>query len=73
MGFPIDMLRYDQCWPATSEDVGKMSMTFGRFGEADFRPVTVAAHRDVKAGSFTLERWRSFGWVITGHITSRKI
>jgi hypothetical protein len=23
--FPIDMLRYDGCWPTTQEDVGQLS------------------------------------------------
>jgi hypothetical protein len=54
--FPLDMLRYDSCWPATSEDVAKI--------ESDVRePRTIKL---MTAGNPhavpTVGRWSSFLW-----------
>ena len=49
--FPIDMLRYDMCWPCSSSDVAKM--------EAEHEPRSIAM-RSYSAP--TIERWKSFGW-----------
>lgn len=48
--FPLDMLRYDECWPATGEDAAKMD-------EKDLRTIQLATiTRPTKA------RWSSFPW-----------
>jgi hypothetical protein len=47
--FPIDMLRYDQCWPVDSHSV----------------PHPTQEHRTVEMRSYrppTVDRWNSFGW-----------
>lgn len=55
--FPLDMLRYDGCWPASSEDAVAME----RKGP---RTVTLISHFNPP----TEARWRSFGWhVVAGH------
>lgn len=56
--FPIDMLRYDQCWPATESDSSKMT-------HAEDEAVTVCRIASNNQ-EWTLERWRSFGWVPKG-------
>lgn len=53
--FPLDMLRYDRCFPGSNEAVSNM--------EPDNR-----AHRSVKLLSYnepTPARWKSFGWTIS--------
>ena len=59
IGFPIDMLRYDGCFPDTSEDSVLISYQHPKKGAS----VTLR-----KVGTVhwtpTTERWRSFGWNI---------
>lgn len=59
--FPLDMLRYDGCYPASGDDVARMSR----------REVSV---RDVELGAITVlpwvptqGRWNSFGWAVIAH------
>ena len=64
--FPIDMLRYDCCWPATAADslaiersvVNRDSQSvvvrlMSRIHRRHWRPAT--------------DRWRTFGWRITDY------
>jgi len=55
--FPFDMLRYDQCWPCTQEDVTIMCNDRELSTE---RSVTLMTNstKGVPMG----ERWSSFGW-----------
>lgn len=66
--FPIDMLRYDTCWPATQDDVAKFPT------EREDRPIQldVQTVSDRKTGAFTVERWRSFGIRVT-RVDTRRI
>jgi hypothetical protein len=52
--FPVDMLRYDSCWPSTSKDV----------------PLPTKGGRVELVGiqEPTLLRWRSFGWTVTSKV-----
>lgn len=53
--FPVDMLRYDHCWPAQSED--------GILLDASH----VKAPRSIRMRGLTgptPARWRSFGWKV---------
>jgi hypothetical protein len=54
--FPLDMLRYDNCWPATTLDVAGMA-TESLFGATLRRQVVIHSYR-----APTLARWESFGW-----------
>jgi hypothetical protein len=57
--FPFDMLRYDSCWPASSEDAAKLDMQFAN-AEHAYRQ-----HRSIRMRSYrepTVERWSSFNW-----------
>jgi hypothetical protein len=57
--FPIDMLRHDLCWPATSEDAAKIvdacvpELRVGRY------TVKINSYREPRIG-----RWESFGWLV---------
>lgn len=60
--FPIDMLRYDECWPARE---GQLSVGHARPSDPP-QTVELAAYSDSRARSpFTPERWASFGWRLT--------
>jgi hypothetical protein len=70
--FPIDMLRYDACWPMTQEDVCRMTLDGTTRGmmPAD-RPavkVRMASHREPTAA-----RWASFGWKVVAQERPRKL
>lgn len=65
--FPFDMLRYDKCYPDTSEDVVKMDKPTPRLG-LDPRSVNMSS----TAGAPTAERWSSFGWTVNA-LSARRI
>lgn len=58
--FPIDMLRYDSCWPTTSEDVRLISNSFD-LEEALPRRITVSLST-ASPSAPTEGRWESFMW-----------
>lgn len=66
MGFPLDMLRYDSCWPAEPKDVSLMAQAMNRHyyfkkpGEEDNLEITLKSPYHP-----TDERWASFGWTVT--------
>jgi hypothetical protein len=54
--FPLDMLRYDRCWPAPSQDVALIIEP-----PKGFKPYSVELHSTIN--HFPTEaRWNSFGW-----------
>ena len=58
--FPVDMLRYDSCWPDTSDDVAFMgTMHYSSRGK---RALVVACYSPYVSWPFTDKRWLSFGW-----------
>ncbi len=56
--FPFDMLRYDECFPDSSEDA--LSMSFTEPGHAVTLRKRHANPNPEQA--WTFDRWRSFGW-----------
>ena len=58
--FPIDMLRYDACWPRTQEDVTALN---DYWSEKPRRVVLSSAHK-LKGYRPTSTRWSSFGWTV---------
>lgn len=52
--FPVDMLRYGRCWPATPGDALALASV-----EAGERMVRVRG-----LGPVAPERWQSFGWAV---------
>lgn len=57
--FPIDMLRYDQSYPATEGDAGKIERTFN-LRERTTQSIDLVS--DVATP--TPARWASFGWTV---------
>lgn len=63
--FPLDMLRYDACYPATGDDVATLSLSLDPMARverlAGSQPVRLIALRDSKRWAPS-PRWPSFGW-----------
>ena len=57
--FPMDMLRYDNCIPASS--TGAASMAYRSKAE---RTVQLEMFISESANGPTEERWKSFGWTV---------
>lgn len=63
--FPVDMLRYDCCFPATESDSELIEGSAGTVMLGK-RPVLIKKTSRFKSvdRAFSLERWRSFGWEV---------
>lgn len=62
--FPVDMLRYDRCFPRNSQDAARISSHCDpsvRREECDIEVCRYATSRR-EAENFTVDRWASFGW-----------
>lgn len=55
--FPLDMLRYDSCWPKAGSDVKQIEWSLDWTEQRKERFVTLEADNEP-----TIERWKSFGW-----------
>jgi hypothetical protein len=66
--FPLDMLRYDACWPASPGDTGNMEASFDARSPTGYEVELI--HWAANAGwQPTVDRWASFGWyVVTGSV-----
>ena len=65
--FPIDMLRYDACHPATEACSTAIAATFAphvNLSEVETRSVTVVQQHLSVRPNWTPERWASFGWTL---------
>lgn len=66
--FPIDMLRYDGCYPARGEDAGAIMDTFrpGTSGRPKGAPIQVNLEKLHRNKDPDLEpgRWASFQWSV---------
>jgi len=69
MGFPTDMLRYDSCWPASSDDAVKLAVAVRSpqdwqhfYVESPARITTIELMSTAKVPS--RGRWLSFGWEV---------
>ena len=63
--FPTDMLRYDQCFPRTSDSAVDMVTTFDR---RNSEAITIELiHYGIRDWKPTVGRWRSFGWEVIDH------
>lgn len=57
--FPFDMLRYDACYPATSDDAASLNLK-------EARTITLIS---AMVAQPTEGRWRSFGWQVIDKVT----
>ncbi len=66
MAFPLDMLRYDQCFPYSQEDVAQIGASLDRCVDVKERTVTLSRFVDAKTvrNLPTMDRWKSFGWTV---------
>lgn len=67
--FPIDMLRYDHCYPSTEGDANILQRTIEHVGEGfscdDLRCRVTLVHIDrYRTWEPTHKRWESFGWKV---------
>lgn len=61
--FPMDMLRYDKCWPAdTTSALGILRTA----AEDEYETFTFVMH--TWSVGITPDRWRSFGWTVTDQV-----
>lgn len=69
--FPHDMLRYDRCWPASSNDAANLAWDEGEMPlerrqiELEFQHMN---HFDQRP---TAARWLRFGWRVVAHAVAR--
>ena len=64
-GFPLDMLRHDQCYPATSEDAHLIGEVLDYARETPGpHEVTLYCNQDRAFGTPNERRWASFGWKV---------
>jgi hypothetical protein len=65
--FPLDMLRYDGCYPATSEDAGLIQEHLDRnisMADRDKTPITLTHINGQAKWAPTAGRWESFLWKV---------
>ena len=61
--FPLDMLRYDSCWPRREgTDVFKMFASLRNDGSRELQTIRLVGLRPPSEG-----RWNSFGWPVVAN------
>ena len=79
--FPVDMLRYDNCFPSSGNDAEHLRKLIsgeydGKTGIGSSEPYGVCLTKFAASkaqATPTDARWRSFGWTVTTKTTARKI
>jgi hypothetical protein len=66
--FPVDMLRYDACWPSSSDDALALLLCPVPCQPELPRTISLIAIQPP-----TKERWESFGWRLLGEATPRLV
>ena len=62
--FPIDMLRYDRCFPADAESSTAIAVEMPNLYVDRVGRLVRIATSIVVAERITLKRWESFGWKV---------
>ena len=70
--FPLDMLRYDHCWPETSGDVEILHASITRDQNQYLLRVVNESWQKDPMKAYTIARWESFGATIK-HWETRKL
>ena len=68
--FPLDMLRYDGCFPRNSADAASITDSLDPASRSVEREVELVRYfsgsrQTAPASALTPARWRSFGWTVT--------
>ncbi len=69
--FPIDMLRYDDCWPFTADDAREIESSLEGGKPTDQHVVFVETRTLSKLEPWTVSRWISFGADIEHTLTEK--
>lgn len=64
LAFPLDMLRYDACYPDTEQDSLAMTRTIIDRSNMTWVVLRQDEERSHQAANWTPARWRSFGWEV---------
>jgi hypothetical protein len=60
MSFPLDMLRYDACWPSSQDDVGELIAACGHYRERPKPNWRITLTRYIRKGELpTFDRCHS--------------
>ncbi|KRT69414.1 MAG: hypothetical protein XU15_C0011G0096 [candidate division NC10 bacterium CSP1-5] len=59
--FPLDMLRYDECYPRTERDTALIDQSFQ---EANVQYIGLERILTDEAKDPTFDRWKSFLWAV---------
>ncbi len=74
LSFPVDMLRYDGCYPSRGEDAGAIESTFDPHRKRTQFHVQLTQIHQGKIPSITHDRWASFLWGVNrGSINTLKV
>lgn len=68
--FPLDMLRYDGCYPKNSDDARKIEDSIEQHPTERYT-VHVCQHSQKKLDPWTDDRWKSFGATVRHVVTCR--
>lgn len=70
--FPLDMLRYDTCWPTDQQSVLGIAAPFR--GDESVRRVrlTKVGNSRAECANVAEDRWRSFRWTVVGTESLRR-
>lgn len=72
LAFPLDMLRYDACYPHSETDAHEIEGSIRNYGTTAPLTVTLVFHSGASKTHPTGERWRSFGWEVVTQNTERR-
>lgn len=59
--FPLDMLRYDSCWPESTEDAVCIERSIRERLRVRYSVIVCRSSQYKRDAGWTLERWVSFG------------
>jgi hypothetical protein len=62
--FPVDMLRYDCCFPCSALDASLIERSGDITNPAVIASIRVSKHSTDKDPRWTDGRWKSFGWTV---------
>jgi len=63
--FPLDMLRYDHCYPTSQEQMGIIVLTFRTVPTLlGLEPIKMQNTSSDRFWKPTDKRWKSFGWIV---------
>ncbi len=70
--FPLDMLRYDCCFPSHSNDTTAIEDSLA-VGDGTLRKIRLIKYHGGKSHNLTPGRWESFGWKIDQTPSTEKL